>query len=107
MTNPLDLIKRLARHLADRTDAHGESCPAEQNALYEARAFLDGAVEFEQRDVGVVDNGGVRFLSEPGSVELQFLHNVFENARAETDALRSVPPGPVSVHIIVRPKGDG
>jgi hypothetical protein len=45
MTTALDLIKRLARELADRIEDHGAQTLQEQVLLSEVRAFCDGAVE--------------------------------------------------------------
>lgn len=106
----LELIKRLARDLADRVEAYGESTPSEQALLAQARAFLDGAMEVELGNAGLCLSG---FTNKPCLV-YEMGNAMFFGPKTD-DLLEQAgvtpPPRyeitPKTVTIIVRPKGAG
>lgn len=110
MTTPLDLIRRLVDALEEGAAiaAHeGLGSPSWYEHVAEARAFLDGAVEFEQETVQVVQRNGERWLAATMSTNDQLLDNDYQDAIRETRTLHGFSTGPVTVTVIVRPRGDG
>jgi hypothetical protein len=106
----LELIKRLTDDLATTKrllrdmDYRGFD---DHTIITQARAFLDGAVEFEQESVNIVARDQEHWLSASLSNQDQLLDNGYADARREIRALSNTPVGPVTVAIIVRPKGAG
>lgn len=110
MTSTLDLIKRLAQELQSYQNAAFDRAegsvvlPVSVELLNEAYAFCDGAVEVDPGEVLLVEqyyDGPHNVLMFPNDERLLSIEV------DECPACESVRPGPVTVTIIVRPKGDG
>jgi len=108
----LELIKRLADALDEWGHESGSAVCAENSELLaQARAFLDGAVEvpvLECRTATHFGNTDPKFIYlAQGAPSGEFALLSTHVMDAEAEALRGVPTGPVTVTIIVRPKGAG